>query len=331
MLPNETFWRDVENVPKLKSAHNIIDYYTWYDGIQNAVNSGLTGGWGFATGSISYPSLTISNLTEAGRGSSMYPALKRVSDEGLSYIMTRLPMLQGQDNYTEWRGSIHVFMDAKGLYGYCDGSIQRPAEGEAQSLDITPTLSDALENGLRNWRQGKLDNLLDDQKMWLLADKLTLCALYTTCCAEIQRNLSHCLDQNELKTSCDVLQYIDKQYGPPRSTFMLHSQLQNVKRGSYDTFQEFARAFRYTIRAYEAADPRIQMSFVITQFCCALGDGDENGSTIQAVVQFINERQQAGQDMSELKLEDVIAIAERTDEMHLALQPTSRRSRNRTN
>jgi hypothetical protein len=35
--------------------------------------------------------------------------------------------------------------------------------------------------------------------------------------------------------------------------------------------------------------------------------------------------------VSELKLEDLIAIAERMDETHPALQPTSRRSRNRTN
>jgi hypothetical protein len=328
MLPNEAFWRDVKKVPKLKATRNIHDYYAWYDGVEHAVNNGLAGGWGFATGSISYPSVAVSNRTGAGREIPIYPILKRVSDEGLDYIMMRLPKLRGQDNYTEWRGSLCVFMDAKGLYGYCDGSVPQPREEVEQLLDVTPTQSDTLEDGLKNWREDKLDNLLDDQKMWLLVDKLITCVLYITCCTVIQRSLSYGLDRNELKTSRDILQYINQNYSPPHSTLILASELQTLKRARYGTFQEFATAFRYVMRAFEDADQKLEMSYIITLLCCAFEDSDEEYLMKEAIIQFIDERKLAGQSVNELKLGDVIAIAERMDRVHRTLQPTSRRNRN---
>ncbi|KAI9786676.1 MAG: hypothetical protein M1839_006227 [Geoglossum umbratile] len=329
-LANEVFWRNVRKVPKLGSAYDISGYYAWSNGIQNAVNSGLSGGWGFATGSIEYPSKGIEE-TETGRP--IYPALKSVVDEGLEYLMMYLPRLKGQDNYLEWRGSMRVFTDVQGLYGFLDGSVLKPTEeGGAQSPDDTPApadkLLDVLSKGLRNWREGKLERLRDDQKVWLLADKLAICAIYNTCSVAIQRSLSGYLNRDELRTSHDVLQHIKKEYGPPKCSSTLYSHLKSIKRERYNSFHEFALSYGYALRAFEDANLKID-GLPATMFCVALGDGVENEAARQAVIRFLDERKAAGQDEAEVELGDIFAVAQRAEKTYQARHHPSRRGRGR--
>src|SRR5579862_5623389 len=138
VLPNEDFWRIIHRVPKLEvpkreAARDINGYFIWYDGVESAVSEGFATGWGFATGSIKYPS------GGDGGDNPMYPALKKVVDEGLDYMITKLPDLRGKVNYVEWKGNMRVFMEARGLYGYFDGSIPwLVQEGQPQPPDDTP-------------------------------------------------------------------------------------------------------------------------------------------------------------------------------------------------
>ncbi|KAI9762713.1 MAG: hypothetical protein M1840_001180 [Geoglossum simile] len=311
VLPNEDFWRIVQRVPKLAVpkldlTRNISGYFAWCDGVENAVNEGLATGWGFVTGSIKYPS-------GSGSGSDpLFPALKKVVDEGLDYMITSLPDLQGKANYVEWKGNMRVFMEARGLYGYFDGSIPWFVQGgKAQPADDTPPLLDPLLDGLRNWRRGTLEKLTDDQKIWLLADKLVICAIYTTCSVRIQEFLSFSLERDELKTSCDVLQFLNEQCGPSKSHLELFTHLNTIRREDYRTHQEFVSAFKYGVRACKAAGLEISEASISVCFFTSLGYGDQDTAMREAVEKFINGRLAAG---LKLELWHVLAVAQCAEE-----------------
>jgi hypothetical protein len=318
VLPNEDFWRIIHRVPKLEvpkldATRDINGYFTWYDGVESAVNEGLATGWGFATGSIKYPS------GGDGGNNPMYPGLKKAVDEGLDYMITKLPDLRGKANYAEWKGNMRVFMEARGLYGYFDGSIPwNVQEGKSQPPDDTPPLLDPLLDGLRNWRRGKLEKLSDDQKIWLLADKLIICAIYTTCSVRIQEFLSFSLERDELKTSYDLLQFLNDQCGPSKNHLELFSYLNDIRREGFKTYQEFASAFKYGVRACEAANLKIKEPSISVCFYTSLSHGEKDNGTTEAVEKFINGRLASGQ---KLELWHVLAVAQCAEEASRPCKP----------